>query len=293
MTIKRHNNILLLAILFGTITSGCTGGDGAANEYEAKVDMDTVTEDLRTLSEARILLGHQSVGRNILAGLESLSVEAGVPLRIVEVTGAPPDDEPGIFHSNIGENGDPDSKCEVFGRLLTAYDEPEYDLAMMKFCYADLGRDTPLEVAAMIDRYARLVDEVRKKRPDIGFVHITMPLRRDPLGKKTFVKRLVGMSTSTDADNMLRNAFNDALRGRFGHEPMFDLAAVESTLPDGTRSSFENDGISFYTLAPAYAADGGHLNELARRRAAIAFVDTLVSTLQESPERVTSAQAPL
>lgn len=288
---KKHGMLLLLSTFFGLVTFGCTSGHNGASKNETRVDMESVTQDLRVLSEARVLLGHQSVGRNILAGLESLSEEAGVPLRILEVNGAPPDGEPGIFHSNIGENGNPDSKCEMFVQLLTAYGKPEYDLAMMKFCYTDLGRDTPLEVDAMIKRYDRVVDNVHEQRPDIILVHATMPLRADPPGKKTFVKRLVGMSMAGDADNVLRNAFNEALRKRYADEPMFDLAAMESTLPDGSRSAFEHDDQPVYTLAQSYTEDGGHLNEFARRRAAIAFVSALASTLEKSVDVTGSAQA--
>lgn len=243
------------------------------------MDIELVIEHLRTVSEARILLGHQSVGRNILTGLERVAEETGVPLCIFEVTGAPPDG-PGVFHSNIGRNGDPDSKCEMFAELLTAYGKPAYDIAMMKFCYVDLGRDTPLEVGGMIGRYSRLVDNIRVARPDVQLVHTTMPLRAEPPGRRTAVKRFLGLSTLEDPDNILRNAFNDALRNRYSGEPVFDLAAIESTLPDGTRSAFKHDGQVIYTLANGYTKDRGHLNESAQRRAAIAFVSTLASTLE-------------
>ncbi len=243
------------------------------------MDIKSVAEDLRIVSKARILFGHQSVGRNILAGLASLSEEAGVPLRIIEVTGASPDITPGVFHSNVGTNGDPDSKCEMFGQLLMALGEPQYDVAMMKFCYVDLGRDTPLEVAAMIDRYVRLIDTIQAKRSDVQLVHVTMPLRADPPGRRTMVKRFIGMSLPGDADNVLRNAFNDALRARYAGEPLFDLAAVESTLPDGSRASFKHGGEKIYTLADRYTYDGGHLNEQAQRLSAIAFIRTLADTL--------------
>ena len=282
---------LLVASCFGLVIASCSGKGEEVSRIESTVNMQSVTEDLRMVAEARVLLGHQSVGRNLLAGLESLASEARVPIRILEVTGAPPDEEPGIFHSNIGENGDPDSKCEMFAELLTAYGKPQYDLAMMKFCYSDLGRDTPLEVAAMLDRYGRLVEAVNEQRPGVELVHITIPLLADTPGKRTLVKRMVGMSVPTDADNALRNAFNDALRKRYANQPIFDLAAVESTLPDGTRSAFEQDGEAVYTLAWEYTQDGGHLNEAARRRAAIAFVETLASALEKRADSPSAVQA--
>ena len=74
------------------------------------VDMSAVRADLEAVSKARILMGHQSVGRNVIAGLQELAAEVGVPLRIEVIDGVPPDSEPGFFHSEIGRNGDPEGK---------------------------------------------------------------------------------------------------------------------------------------------------------------------------------------
>lgn len=283
---KRHGLLWVLVTTFVLVLAGCGQHDGKSAMQEASgssEDMESVIENLRTIAKARVLFGHQSVGRNILAGLEALSEEAGVPLRILEITGVPPNG-PGIFHANIGQNGDPVSKIEMFARLLTANGKPEYDIAMMKFCYTDLGQDTPLDVAEMIDRYSRMVNNMRVTRPEVRLVHIAMPLRAAPRGMKTAVKRFFGLATVGVVNNILRNAFNDALRAKYSGEVMFDLAAVESTLPDGTRSAFKHDGEVIYTLANAYTEDGGHLNEVAQRIAAIAFVRTLAGTLEAQRE---------
>lgn len=245
----------------------------------ATVDISAVRADMEAVSKSRILLGHKSVGRNILAGLEALAIETGVPLRIETIDGVPLDSGPGLFHSEIGENGDPDGKCEIFSHLLNRPERPAYDLAMMKFCYSDLKRDTPLEVAAMLDRYSRLTNDLKVQRPDVRMVHITLPLRADPPGKKTMLKRFLGSSTDEDANNVLRNAFNAGLRQRFSAEPLFDLAMLESTRPDGSHSAFSDNGQTIYTLASEYTDDGGHLNTLGRRRAAIEFVRVLASAL--------------
>lgn len=286
---KRHGLLWVLVATLVLILAGCGQHDGKTAMREASgssEDMESVIENLRTIAKARVLFGHQSVGRNILAGLEALSEEAGVPLRILEITGVPPNG-PGILHAYIGQNGDPESKIEMFVRLLTASGKPGYDIAMMKFCYTDLGRDTPLDVAEMIDRYSRMVNNIRVMRPKARLVHITIPLRAEPPGMKTAAKHFVdffGLTTGGIADNILRNAFNDALRAKYSGEAIFDLAAVESTLPDGTRSAFKHDGEVIYTLANAYTEDGGHLNEVAQRIAAIAFVRTLASTLEAQRE---------
>ena len=45
----------------------------------------TLTDDLKTIAQERIYFGHQSVGKNVLDGLQELSAAAGVPLKIAEV----------------------------------------------------------------------------------------------------------------------------------------------------------------------------------------------------------------
>lgn len=285
---KSRSVFLLAWAGVGAVLAGCS----APPREVASVNIAEVKQDLETVSAARILLGHQSVGRDILAGVQDLAAQAGVALRIEKINGLPPDAEPGLFHSEIGRNGDPDSKCEVFGQLLNRPERPLYDLAMMKFCYADLGRDPSIEAAGMLDRYSTLVRNLREQRPDVRLVHISLPLKADPPGSKTRLKRLLGWDTSEDAPNALRNTFNEGLRARFSSEPFFDLAALQSTHADGTRSAFSADGRTVYSLAREYTHDGGHLNEQGRRLAAAEFLRTLASALQSpAQQRLTDARA--
>jgi hypothetical protein len=243
------------------------------------VNAAALKSQLQSLAEARILLGHQSVGRDILAGLESLAKELAVPLRVLHIEGVPPDDGAGVFHSHVGKNGDPDSKCEVFAQLIDRPERPTYDLAAMKFCYADLRENTPLDPQQLVDRYSKLVEQAKALRPDIRIVHITMPLRSDPLEWKTPIKRLIGRSTHEDSANAFRNAYNDLLRTRFAGEPIFDIAAIQSTRADGSRSSFSENDKTIYTLAAEYTYDGGHLNEFGQRIVASEFVRVFTQAL--------------
>ncbi|HEX6708351.1 MAG TPA: hypothetical protein VF169_26695 [Albitalea sp.] len=247
---------------------------------EAPVDMAVVKADLQAVAGARILFAHQSVGRNILEGVQELARQTGVPIRIQQVDGLPPDAGPGLFHTMIGVNGQADTKLDAFAGLLTRPERPSYDLALLKFCYEDLepgakGRD------GLFQRYAARMGQVQAARPDLRLVHVSSPLRADPPGWKTTLKRWLGRETEEDAGNLARNAYNDALRARFGGAPLFDLAAVESTLPDGTRSRFASAQRSVYTLARPYTSDGGHLNEEGRRRAAAELLHTLAAALKK------------
>jgi lysophospholipase L1-like esterase len=251
----------------------------SSGQQEPVVDMSAVKADLQVVSRARVLFAHQSVGRNIIEGVQSLARQAEVPLRVQQIDGLPPDDGPGLFHVNAGVNGDPNSKIEAFAGLLNRPERPAYDVALVKFCYEDLERAAKGR-AGLLQRYAARIDALRSTRPDVRLVHASVPLRADPPGWKTTVKRWLGRDTEEDADNIARNAYNAELRARFGDVGFFDVAAVESTLPNGRRSSFSGSGTTVYTLARAYTQDGGHLNDEGRRRAAAALLHTLARTLQ-------------
>jgi lysophospholipase L1-like esterase len=87
------------------------------------------------------------------------------------------------------------------------------------------------------------------------------------------------------AENARREEFNALMRQAYqGREPLFDLAAVESTAPDGAGAVVEWSGRSIPVLAEAYSEDGGHLNEAGRLRAARELVRVLA--------RVASGPAP-
>jgi hypothetical protein len=273
---KRRSILTLVLAGIATALASCS----PSQPQMKSVNLAEAKQDLEAIAGARILLGHQSVGRDVLAGVKSLAGETGVALRIEEIDGVPPDDGPGLFHARIGRNGDPESKCQAFAALLNRPERPRYDLAMMKFCYVDLQRDSALEVAAMLDRYSRLVSALRVERPDVRLVHISMPLRAEPQGWKAALKRLLGRDIPEDRDNELRNAFNDGLRKRFSSEPFFDLAQVESTRGDASRSSITLDGRTTYTLAREYTYDGGHLKPDAQRVIAAEFLRTLATALE-------------
>jgi hypothetical protein len=99
-------------------------------------------------------------------------------------------------------------------------------------------------------------------------VHVTVPLTTVEPAPKAWVKSILGRVTERDAE-VKRNQFNQKLRQTYtGVDPVFDLAEVESTRPDGSRTYFSHGNDRIYTLVPEYTTDGGHLNELGRRVAA-------------------------
>lgn len=228
--------------------------------------------DLAVLRDKRIFFGHQSVGRDILAGAAELCGRAGCPgLRIVAPGGAPA--EGGfIAETAIGRNGDPVSKCEDFGRELEKLGD-SLDLALMKFCYVDFSPDTRVE--DVLREYEHTVRQVRARHPRLTIVHVTAPLMSPPAGVKPMLKRLLGRPDETEAANMKRQEFSAALRSRHAAEPFFDLAAAESTYPDGHRRAFRLNGATAYSLVADYTSDGGHLNTAGRQAVAREFLRAL------------------
>jgi hypothetical protein len=229
----------------------------------------TLNEDLKRLAGERIYFGHQSVGKNVLDGLQELSRAAGVPLKIAEVTRASALQGPGIGHVFVPENGDPLRKLASFRQALGR--GSSVDIALVKFCYVDITADT--DMRRLFDEYRTTIDELRKANPSTTFVHVTLPLTTVQTGPKAWLKRLLGRAPYGTVENVQREQYNALLRRTYaGREPIFDLARVESIGPDGTQATVEWDGVLAPALVPAYTDDGGHLNHAGRLRAAQEFV---------------------
>jgi hypothetical protein len=204
--------------------------------------------------EARILFGHQSVGRNVLEGARALAPD----LRIVDPSGT----GPAIVEIPVGANGDPASKDRSFLEALSN----DYELAGYKYCYVDFTQDSTPEL--LFEAYARTLDEASGR--GVAVMAITAPLTVDDPAWKRLAKRVLGRPTARDL-NARRGRFNDLVRERFGAANLFDLARLESTLEDGRRH--EPGGIE--ALAPAFTHDGAHLNERGRRHVAAGFIEAL------------------
>ena len=84
---------------------------------------------------------------------------------------------------------------------------------------------------------------LKEAYPETIFIHVTMPLTSIQTGPKAWVKKIIGRQIRGIDDNIKRNQFNDMLRKEGeGKAPIFDLAKIESTLPDGTRSLSRKNG---------------------------------------------------
>jgi hypothetical protein len=115
--------------------------------------------------------------------------------------------------------------------------------------------------------------------PDVTFVYVTVPLTTEQgfISKlKTKLKTLVGVSDRFgQAANLARERLNALIRREYGGRHLFDLAAIESTKPDGTRVSGRYDNQEYFALYDGYAADIGHLNAVGSKIAATAFLEAI------------------
>ncbi len=93
------------------------------------------------------------------------------------------------------------------------------------------------------------------------------------------IKTLIGKKNIWEYDHIIKKCeYNELVKKEYkGKEPIFDIAEIESTNPDGTINSFTRNGQSYYSMASLYTDDGGHLNKTGRRKVAEQLLLLLVS----------------
>jgi hypothetical protein len=248
---------------------------GVAAEARASGDP-RLRADLQGVARRTVFFGHQSVGMNLLDGIARIASREGVSLTVKDVTSSPMV-APGILsHAFEPENGKPEMKLLGFARHLEALSASPPDIALVKFCYVDFDAGT--DVAALFARYQATLADLRARSPGTTFVHVTVPLTTVQSGPKALLKRVIGRAPYGLAENARREDYNQLLRQAYrGREPIFDLASVESTRPDGTRETVSWKGRAVPALLADYALDDGHLNEAGQERAARAFLAVLAA----------------
>jgi hypothetical protein len=243
---------------------------------------DALKADFDRVSSARVYFGHQSVGGNIMDGLADLQGQLGNPvIRVGELGSLDASGDHGVLlHTKVGKNEQPVSKCQDFQRILDQQLAGLVDVALFKFCYIDFS-DTS-DVDAIFQTYSRTMDELKQRHPEIIFIHVTAPLRSVDRGLGIWAREALGRPNRTKLANVRRNEFNRRLKERYPADPIFDLAAIMSSYPDGRRESFKLDGNTYDSLVPAYTDDGGHLNAVGRTHAAAGLVRSIANALRAS-----------
>jgi hypothetical protein len=249
----------------------CSGGNMPEEKVTFPSIKDVPVEKWEKLSQKKIFFGHQSVGNNIINGIRDLMKEhPEIKVNIVE-TADESDFKDGIFaHSAIGKNEDPLSKINAFAAFMEKGIGGNADIASFKFCFVDI--DSSTDTKALFAAYENKMAFLKLKYPQTILMHFTAPLlRKTNSSFKGWIKKMLGKQDGffANSHNIARNEFNELLRREYdGKEPLFDLAKVESTHPDGTRETFKEDGKTYFSLVPEYTDDGGHLNEAGRKKVA-------------------------
>lgn len=232
------------------------------NSLSDSFDMDRATNK-------RVFFAHQSVGYNILSGVQHVS---GV-VSITDISGKEFTyiTQPGIWHCKIGRNTDPKGKMAEFKKLMIDNGlGAKFDIAALKLCYVDIDRST--DVTDLFKNYTETIDSIEKKYPKLIIVHVTVPLNtHNPPRLRTKIKDFFFGDI-----NVKRNEYNNLIRLKYqGKKPIVDLAAMESMRPDGKRESFSFKGKIYDALYSGYSNDGGHLNTAGQDKAAMQFLKTL------------------
>lgn len=269
---------LLTFIMALFLIFSCSGGGMEQKKATFSNLKDVPNEAWEKLSKKKIYFGHQSVGFNVLDGVKDLMKEnQKIKLNIVETMDSV-DFKNGILaHSRVGENIDPKGKIEAFSRILEEGVGKRADVAALKFCYVDMTKNT--DISKLFDDYRAEIEKLRKKYPNLTIVHFTEPITVSKSNWKTWIKKVLGKKEFWEFDdNVKRNQYNEMLIKEFqGKDPILDIAKIESTKSDGSRQSFKLNGMTYYSMFPGYTTDGGHLNELGRKKVAEQFILLLVN----------------
>jgi len=265
--------ILSIALIFSSLfIFSCSGSKMSEEKIAFPKIQDVPIEKWVMLSQRKIFFAHKSVGYNIMEGVNDVLKEnPEIKLNIVESDEAD-DYKPGVFgHTTVGKNADPQSKINGFVNIIDKGMGEKADFVALKFCWADMMSDT--NVNQIHSDYNKTVSQLRRKYPDLIIIHFTAPLTTNQTGPKAWFKKLSGKPVWGAEENIKRNKYNALILNRYkGKEPVFDIANIESTYPDGTRSTFTKGGKTFYIMVPEYTSDHGHLNEAGRKKVAEQFL---------------------
>jgi hypothetical protein len=247
---------------------------------QGSVTSGITTDDLTKVSRTSVFFGHQSVGMNVLDGVPGIYAAHGMKAPPIEQGSTRPGTDSGfIGHAFIGENEKPLLKIGDFDAKMRSGIGQQVDVAMMKLCYVDIMSNT--DVNALFARYRETIAILERDFPNVTVVHVTVPLMTEQGSLSKLKSRLTGSSRFGPAENAARERLNALIRREYAGAHLFNLAAAESTAPDGSRAAGTYQGQQYYRLYDGYASDSGHLNADGARVAAMAWLKAIA---QASPK---------
>jgi hypothetical protein len=264
-------SILILVILIGSLGLSACGQNsksGAPQEFSVVTDTTVVNSgpglivDYRSVDSSdklipqqyldkvrrmRVLFTHQSVGGNILEGLDALSKQnsARYTLSVSSEEDATALTA-GLVELAPGQNENPLSKINGFSELVDVQGFGKVtEVAMMKLCYVDIND----RYTSTWNQYRDMMLGLESRYPLVKFVWWTMPLTDEPTAERDSYNTLV--RNYTKANNKI----------------LFDIASLESHDPQG-RLVTKN---KLPVLFSGYTEDGGHLTSTGSERVARAW----------------------
>ena len=246
-------------------TRAALGGAASGEDSEERM-----RRALSALCEKRIFFAHESVGANLLHGVQHwFGRHADLRLQLVE-SEDPATLAPGTWvHARFGHNGDPGRKLTRLRELVERGIGANADLVLFKLCYVDVGAQTGIE--ALHGRITEALGELRRRYPRTELAMMTVPLTAMQRGPKAWARRLLRRLDANAEDNLHRQALNQRLRR--SEATLFDLAWLESLDTEGQQATQMHRGLAVPVLADCNTDDGGHLNAAGQVRLARALVE--------------------
>lgn len=272
--------VALIAVLSLVVFIREKGGDAQS----LPADLPSNEKGLATAARTPVFFGHQSVGRNILEGAPAVYAAAGLQAPDIVESPSAPNVEAAFAHAYIGQNGDPVGKFSDFAQMVRSGYGEWARVALMKLCYRDVEQG--IDVESVFAEYKATMSQLEEEFPEVTFLHLTVPLTTEP-DLRTKLKVALGRGTALEkkdnrANNVTREQYNALIRAEYGGTGrMVDVAAMESTKPDGTRISGEVDGSPYFALNDGYASDPGHLNDAGAHVAAAGLLDVVGANLND------------
>jgi hypothetical protein len=241
---------------------------------QTNITSEITPDELTRVLSTKVFFGHQSVGMNVLGGVPGVYANNGLVGPTIDAVGTLLGKNSGfVGHTFIGENEKPLLKIRDFDAKMRSGIGQQADVTMMKLCYIDITSQT--DVGALFARYRETIAALERDFPKVTFVHVTVPLMTEQGQLSKLKSRLAGSGRYGPAENAARERLNVLIRREYEGGHLFDLAAIESTAPDGSRATGTYQGQQYYRLHDGYASDSGHLNSEGARVAATGWLKTI------------------
>ena len=244
--IRNKNKLLAFCSFFlCLLVVGLSEEARCDNRVDNMKSISGITQDKwDMLASKRMYFGHQSVGFNIIAGVNDiLERNSFINLDIKDLDKVEDLSKPFLAHSAVGRNRFPDEKVSAFSEVMLSDFGGHVDVAFLKFCYVDAKEGANVE--QMLAVYDRGIEEIRKARPNVVIVHFTIPIRAIPNGFVDRTKRRfgVGVLHKKAMGNIVKRDFNSLLLAKYGDKDLvFDIAKIESTAQNGESCTFRYKG---------------------------------------------------